>query len=901
MLKNRAVLVCVNRRLARHMSDCYARFRQLRGDLAWASPDILPYGPWLARIFEDHFHEAHVLKPEQPPPTVIDEFEEELIWEQIISDSDAAPGLFDTQRAAQSARQAWELCRQWKVPIGDGIHWSSPDTAAFARWAAEFKNHCSQSGFMDQAGLAGHMAQQAESAGFGVSELILAGFDELSPVQQDLFSAMESYGVRISQLARPEKKASGQLMEFADDKAELRAAASWARNLAEKQPDARIGVVAINLDAIRDMVLRVFEDIFYPSAPGFSDLPESRIFNISTAPGLSAYPVVAAALEVLGLARRLKADIQTWIRLLGSPFLAGGISEYHFRAVLDSAMRDHDELVFSALRIQGLARSLKKHDKDGLDLGILINILESVQKLAASLPKKQSPDKWSLVFSQFLDAAGWPGQRFLSSHEFQTVDAFRQCLERFAGLSPAVGKLSFSRAIKLFERLIASTLFQPEQADVPVQILGMLEAAGQEFDALWIMGMHHDAWPPSARPNPFIPPAVSRARGLPRCSPERELARARGITGRLLESADSVICSYGRSDGETCRLPSPLISHLKPSSCAETEPAAVYAQQTAGSRIALSPLERLSDIKGAPVVSGADVSGGTGILKSQSACPFQAYGRYRLGGRSPGMPGPGLNARDRGSLVHSALELLWNRLKDSDGLAAMDEKELMAIIEETVSGAVKKLADKMPETFSPGFTRLETDRLRALLAEWMENEKKRAPFAVIATENRMHADMGNIGLWAFADRIDKLKDGRKIIIDYKTGPTSPGDWFTPRLAEPQLPLYSLAIGGQELAGVFFARVKKGQCAYLGIAASDGLAEGIRCVTDDRKVAKDAEDVEDVLKLWREQLSLLAEEIGAGHAAVSPRSVHKTCRYCDLPPLCRIWEVIDHDPEPRGDV
>jgi probable DNA repair protein len=331
-----------------------------------------------------------------------------------------------------------------------------------------------------------------------------------------------------------------------------------------------------------------------------------------------------------------------------------------------------------------------------------------------------------------------------------------------------------------------------------------------------------------------------------------------------------------------------LIAHLPEAGQQEFESENKFG--TWISRAGPAELEKFWDISGAPVPAGAEVSGGTGIFRFQAVCPFQAYGRYRLGARGLEMPAPGLNARDRGNLVHYALERLWRRIADSQALVDMDEAGLAVYIQEAVTGAVDKMAAHMPETFTPGFCRVETDRLAGLLAEWINQEKNRTRFFVDALESRIHVSVGDMSIRTFADRIDRLEDGRQIIIDYKTGSPSANDWFTDRIAEPQLPLYSLAIGSEKLAGVLFARVKKAKCAYLGIVASEGLVDGIGCVADDNKLAPDAGSMAEVLSGWEQGLSELAKEIASGHAPVSPQSVNKTCRYCDLQGLCRILEA-----------
>ena len=47
--------------------------------------------------------------------------------------------------------------------------------------------------------------------------------------------------------------------------------------------------------------------------------------------------------------------------------------------------------------------------------------------------------------------------------------------------------------------LATETLFQAESDEVPIQVLGVLEAAGMDFDALWIAGLTSDAWPAAPR------------------------------------------------------------------------------------------------------------------------------------------------------------------------------------------------------------------------------------------------------------------------------------------------------------------------------------------------------------------------------------------------------------------
>jgi ATP-dependent helicase/nuclease subunit B len=91
--------------------------------------------------------------------------------------------------------------------------------------------------------------------------------------------------------------------------------------------------------------------------------------------------------------------------------------------------------------------------------------------------------------------------------------------------------------------------------------------------------------------------------------------------------------------------------------------------------------------------------------------------------------------------------------------------------------------------------------------------------------------------------------------------------------------------------VLFARVKKGGFRYFGIADDEGIAPGVKGLAAVKKVLPDCRSIEDVIDFWREKLKSLAGEFKEGQAAVSPVSIHTSCRYCDLKPICRIRDGV----------
>jgi hypothetical protein len=48
--------------------------------------------------------------------------------------------------------------------------------------------------------------------------------------------------------------------------------------------------------------------------------------------------------------------------------------------------------------------------------------------------------------------------------------------------------------------------------------------------------------------------------------------------------------------------------------------------------------------------------------------------------------------------------------------------------------------------------------------------------------------------------------------------------------------------------------------------------------------------EEILGEWSDELSTLADGFLFGNAAVDPKSLEKTCKYCELHSLCRVAET-----------
>jgi ATP-dependent helicase/nuclease subunit B len=847
-----ATLVTAGRRLARTLRESSNALQREAGREAWEAPAILPWSGWLDALWTELVFSGET----GPLPVRLDEWQEEVAWEEAIERSPGTDGLLHLASTAESAAETWRLMRAWRVDAAAVQTAATDDAIAFLAWAREFEAACAREGWIDSARATDYLAARLSSIPLP-ERVVLAGFDEFTPQQQEFLDACRAAGVQVTLAETPcEEDATPACASFSSAGDEIVAAARWARSKLE-EGETGIAVVIRNLEEVRSAVERTFSEVLDPASILSISGTRRPLFNLSAGPVLASYPLVHAALLALGLSPEGN-DFDSVSRLLRSPFLGGAESEWTRRGALDAALRKGANQL-SVGRIERLAKETCPQ---------IAALLGAWRRERETLPDEQSPSDWARGFSTLLARLGWPGGT-LESAAYQTVRAWRDLLSDFAKLGTVLPRLSYGDALARLGRMAEARSFQPETGPAPIQILGLLETFGMRFEHLWIAGLDDEHWPRPPQPAAFLPPALQRARGLPRTSPERELAFAQRITSRLLASAPDVVVSHALREGDSELGPSPLIAGL---ARGQVElPGYPLYRDAMGRPVP----ERIQDST-APPHQDEIAPGGTRVFQFQAQCPFRAFAELRLNARPLDAPAPGLDAMERGTLVHRALEIVWNRLGSHARLCDATEDGIEEIVTAAVADALASVEADREEALPPKFAALERERLKKLLHDWLAVEKRRAPFTVLESEEKLPAEAGGIRCDVRVDRVDRLEDGRDVIIDYKTGQPSPSSWSGDRPDEPQLPLYAVNRQGQ-VAAVLFAQVRAGDAGFKGYAAEEGLVPGAKVRELDADLAE-----------WRRVLDRLGAGFRAGVSNVDPKRA-ATCRYCALLPLCRFSE------------
>jgi ATP-dependent helicase/nuclease subunit B len=876
-LKAGATVVTPNRRLALALTREFDDAQAGRGLTAWEAADILPFTAFVERAYEDALYSEHAAGL----PILLTPAQEIALWENVIHDSAAGKALLAVPETAQLAREAWQLAHAWQLMPRLKNFPLNEDGRAFQEWAQRYERDAGRDRLTDGARLADLVAASCGNADITKPKfLICYGFDIVTPQQAELLARLKAAGCEVAYTRSRPRNGSARRVACNDNREEIQRAAAWARARLETGGSVRIGVVVPDLAKHRAAIMRIFSAITAPDYALPGAVRHAPPFNVSLGAALTSYSLVNAAFLVLELAGR-ELEFEHASRLIRSPFIAGGDTELTRRARLDSQLRKRAEPVVTLDRLLALIA------RDGAGCPILAQRLSALADFRkARLFGAQPPSALAKAVSEALKLVGFPGERGLDSAEYQALKKWHEVLASFAALDRIVPRTGYSAAVSRLRRMAADTLFQPETPEVPIQILGALEAAGMEFDHLWVMGLSDEAWPQSPRPNPFLPIELQRAAKLPQASAAESLEFARRLTGDWRSCADEVVLSYPRCEDDREFKPSPLISEVSEQTLSLPDYAS-YRDTVHRAR----KLERIPDGTAPPLDKTAAVSGGTGVIKDHAACPFRAFAVHRLGAEGLQAPHTGLDALERGTLVHRVLAQVWARLKTKSALDAISTAGLEALLERAAEEAVARIKRDRPTTLCGRFAEIEKQRLARLARAWLEYEKMRGSFTVIATEDKRRVEVGGLTFNARLDRVDEIESGTRIVIDYKTRAPSVGSMLGERPDEPQLPLYLVA-AEPAAAAVAFAQVKAGDMRFAALARDGDLLPGVKAFAE--SYYRDRYDSwRHVVDAWRADLARIAAGFAGGDAAVEPKQYPRTCRYCDVKPFCRIYERLEN--------
>jgi len=171
-----------------------------------------------------------------------------------------------------------------------------------------------------------------------------------------------------------------------------------------------------------------------------------------------------------------------------------------------------------------------------------------------------------------------------------------------------------------------------------------------------------------------------------------------------------------------------------------------------------------------------------------------------------------------------------------------------------------------------------------LLRKWLEVERQREPFAVEQLEHAAQAQFAGLTFAVRIDRMDRLADGARVLIDYKTG-LAPADWRGERPDNPQLPIYAL-LHPAALAAVAYGRVNAAECSFVAEAQRPAIFKP----RGQKSPLEGMSSLAALVEVWARRIESLAADFAAGWAAVAPTV--RACKTCRFHGLCRVPAALE---------
>lgn len=858
------------------------------GRQAWQTPPIEDWDNWLRILWQS------ISLHDESAPLLLSNLQEKQVWRRMQKND--ASLLVSPDGMAQLSASAYSLLCNYHAHAERNHTWLQPDAEHFQQWATAFDRECGLQQWISSSHLETQIASALETTPITLpDELLLVGFDRLTPAQETLLTELRTRGILIAFLSQEPATEQVQLLRADDPRDEMTTCAWWARRLIEaKDGDVRIGIIVPDAVSLRGEMERILRRILMPEADDISTNASTMPFEFSLGQPLATLPVIRAALLLLQWAATpLREEEVSWLLLSG--FLTATEDEMLAAARFDATQREQRSLSME-ISLAAIREALQPARWSQL-ANLYTHLLQMEKFLVANdfSNTEREPSRWTELAQTLLQLSGWASGGKTDTVQFQAMARWSRALDDIALLDFDQSRITYKEFLRILISHASETIFSLESTGAPVQILGALEASGQYFDALWFLGAEEGSWPLRGRMHPLLPYDVQQKLSMPHADHKDDLELSRTITTNLAASAPNIVISHAARNGDGELRPSPVIASVVSGTAWKDSAHWHELLSIPEEQHTPAAIEKLEDSSGMIPWPMEQHAGGSDVLKEQAACPFRAFATKRLHTRILNRSDWGLSASERGGILHRVLENIWSpdfgQLHSLAELqTAVRDDRLHQIVQSAIANV---FASRLTEIASDdvwlqAYIASERQRLQIRIEEWLALEATRAPFEVIACEEELQdVNVGGLKLRLRADRIDQVEGYARLLIDYKTGQVATTDWKSSRPDDPQLPLYAVFGNVEDICGVVFARIRAGETCIAGMVA-DAKTQLLPDLTSNSSLVKNpySQAIHDA---WNEALLNLAHDFLRGEAAVDPKDGSMTCKHCSLPGLCRIAE------------
>jgi RecB family exonuclease/AraC-like DNA-binding protein len=310
-----------------------------------------------------------------------------------------------------------------------------------------------------------------------------------------------------------------------------------------------------------------------------------------------------------------------------------------------------------------------------------------------------------------------------------------------------------------------------------LQVMGMLETRGLDFDHLIVLSVNEGILPSKSASNSFIPYNLRKAFDLP-THEDKDAIYAYHFY-RLLQRATDVTLIYNTENdtfgsGEKSR----FIAQLESELLQRNRQAKIIHQMLTfpSEKETLVPIEvpKSADLLEQLKVFATEKGFSPSTLGTYLNCSLQFYYRHLLRLKEKEEPEETMETHTFGKVLHKVMEELYQE-KVGKMVSATDIESMENRVEPLVEAAFREITKT--ENFRHGKNKLLLGVIRDLILMLLDRDKESTPLRIegleqeVETELRTIRQPEGIKLKGFLDRVDSV-EGHTRIVDYKTGKVS---------------------------------------------------------------------------------------------------------------------------------
>ncbi len=852
------VVITATERQTRYLRNHWHAFVAAQGGSV-SAPTITSYTTFCQSVWQQAIAAGEQL------PAVLPRHVERSLWLQTfnqrwlantteiveIRGKEISRMLLDTIVIANRMFHVWQLRH----------HHYSTEYEVFYNWQRAFQNAATSLDVIDAAAMQSKLAKLCQYCP-DVDQVIWYGFNELTTVQQQLKQRWDG----VTHQSCPFWPAHTPLASIAlqpceNNSVELENAAHWAQRMVQQYPSASVAVICDSLTQQWDALHYQFSKCFDAECNAYEQWSAAKhVFAFSAGKPLAQQPPISIAISLLQLNTSSRCSDIT--PLWTSPYLQ------HYSSW--QRQRHHAVKELNAHAWENAAQWLRNNNNSDPLLAAFSQGISQTSLATA----QQNADGWMHYISKTLAIFGWMDGVVATSHEYQQLEQWHTMLAQLRALN-VLGDISWDDFFHQFLDTCNTTMYQPERHDAQISILGMREALGLQFDHMLILTMQDHTFPPQPVSNPFIPAHELQRAVVTNGSVASCVQTAEQILISLRSQCQHIVASYVTKIDEIPSKPSRLIAEYN----------TIAAIKAAAYTPTEHPQLYTSIADDVPPPQSKQLTGGITTIELQAACHFKGFARGRLRLQPLRQPQASIDAMHFGSWLHELMRQIWQQLQTSAALKIWKIDKLQGLVASHAHAIVDN--NTMAQVLlTPPLQHALINLLTTAAMQALTIDRQRVDFSVLHSE---HVQEITIAGFTFTVRIDRIDTNQQLddglyIIDYKTGNANIAELLGPRIAKPQLAVYSFVVANP-IALLYF-RVNaesdpRFSSKYIGYAAAEAAlplkSRGFEVKTFDKHIA--------VSTMQHDIISTI-EHFRAGMTTRNPRTV-QLCTTCDYRLVCRL--------------